>query len=144
MNLPRITIVTDRFLPDWVAARTIGLVVLVRPKYKDDIPLLKHEYTHVKQWYKWTSLSFLLFLILGLALPSYTDIITEMSIMSMGVFAMMYISNKSFRLHAEAEAYAMQHKCGGNLDLMASRLAHPGYKLDIDVITAKEEIKKYL
>jgi hypothetical protein len=42
---------TDKFIPERFAAYTIGFVVLIRPRSKNDVGLLYHELTHVKQFW---------------------------------------------------------------------------------------------
>ena len=137
-------IYTNKLLPEWVGARAIMFLVLIRPKYRDDKGIHEHEYTHVKQWYKWTGLALSLFLLAGLALPEYWQIIASASVLSTALFAMLYQFSTSFRLEAEAEAYAAQVKAGADLDKMAKHLANPNYKLGISELEAKLEIQKYL
>lgn len=139
-----LTIYTDRFLPSWVGARAIMFLVLIRPKYRDDKGIHEHEYTHVKQWYKWTGLALLLFLLAGLAIPEYWQIIASASVLSTALFAMLYQFSTSFRLEAEAEAYAAQVKAGADLDKMAKHLANPNYKLGISELEARLKIQTYL
>lgn len=39
----RLVFYTDRIIPERFAGLTIGFVVLIRPKYRDDSGLLAHE-----------------------------------------------------------------------------------------------------
>ena len=138
------TIYTDRFMPDWVGARAIGPFVLIRPKYKDDKGIHAHEYTHVKQWYKWTALWAILVTLALLALPEYISVIAPLYGLSLGIFPVMYSLITSFRLESEAEAYAAQVKAGADLDKMAKHLANPNYKLGISEVDAKVELQRWL
>lgn len=49
-----------KFRP-WAAGTTIGFVIFIRPKYKDDIGLLEHEKTHVLQCYRYLFINGLLY-----------------------------------------------------------------------------------
>ena len=138
------TIYTDRFMPDWVGARAIGPFVLIRPKYKDDKGIHAHEYTHVKQWYKWTALWVILVTLALLALPEYISVIAPLYGLSLGIFPVMYSLITSFRLESEAEAYAAQVKAGADLNKMARHLANPNYKLGISEEEAKAELQRWL
>lgn len=140
MMLPHLTIYTDRFIPDWVGARAIGPFVLIRPKYRDDKGIHAHEYTHVKQWYKWTALWAILVTLALLGLPEAAHVIVPFYGLSVGIFPLMYVLVKSFRLESEVEAYAAQVKAGAELERMAKHLANPNYKLNITEKEARERI----
>jgi len=45
-------IYTDKLIPKRFAGYTIGPVILIRPSYRDDGPLLVHEKVHVKQFWR--------------------------------------------------------------------------------------------
>jgi len=45
-------IYTDRFIPNRFAAYEFGPFVFIRPKYKNDLGLLHHELTHVRQFWR--------------------------------------------------------------------------------------------
>jgi hypothetical protein len=72
-------IYTDNLIPARFAAVTIGTVILIRPKYKDDVGLAEHEKTHVRQ---------------------FLDNITS--------YPFRYKFVRGWRLKYEAEAYAVQ------------------------------------
>ena len=140
----KLTIYTNKLLPEWVGARAIMFLVLIRPKYRDDKGIHAHEYTHVKQWYKWTALWAMLVTLALLALPEYVNIIAPLYGLSLGIFPVMYSLITSFRLESEAEAYAAQVKAGADLNKMAKHLANPNYKLGISEEEAKAELQKWL
>ena len=50
MILPHITVYTDS-LDDGVGGTTKGPLIFIRPQYKDDVGIHKHEEVHVTQWY---------------------------------------------------------------------------------------------
>ena len=77
-------IITNHFIPKRYAAYTIGFVILIRPEHKNNFALIEHEKQHVKQFYR-----------------------------SFGWNGLFYISSKSYRLHAEAEGYAVQYVRNG-------------------------------
>ena len=77
--LPAIVFYTDKLIPKRFGAYTIGPIVLIRPKYKDNEGLLQHELTHVKQMYR--------------------------TLLLHGLF---YLLSKGYRLRAEVEAYRVQ------------------------------------
>ena len=138
------TFYTDCFMPDWVGARAIGPFVLIRPKYKDDKGIHAHEYTHVKQWYKWAALWAILVTLALLVLPEAAYVIVPFYGLSVGIFPLMYALITSFRLESEVEAYAAQVNAGADLDKMAKHLADPNYKLGISEEEAKGELQKWL
>ena len=45
--------VVKRLLPKWAIGQAIGNSIFVLEEYKNDTRLLKHEYTHVKQYRRW-------------------------------------------------------------------------------------------
>jgi len=51
-NYPYIIIVTDVTIPKRFAAIVRGFFIFVRPKYKDNIPLIEHEKVHVQQFWR--------------------------------------------------------------------------------------------
>ncbi len=142
--LPHLTIYTDRFMADWVGARAIMFLVLIRPKYKDDKGIHAHEYTHVKQWYRWGGLWALLVTIALFIFPDSVQVIVPFYALSICLFPLMYVVIPSFRLEAEAEAYAAQVNAGADINDMAHRLASPNYKLDISDEEAAMLLLEYL
>jgi hypothetical protein len=143
VKLPHLTIYTDN-LPPNVGGTAQAFVVKIRPKYKDDKGIHDHEYVHVKQWYR---LLFIWLLAVGLAVASewvpleYAGV----AIAGVGLHGLLYLLIPSYRLEAEAEAYAAQVKPDrSDLDLMAYRMALPSYRLGITQEQAKAEIEDWL
>jgi hypothetical protein len=145
VNLPHLTIYTDN-LPPNVGGTAQGFLVKIRPKYKDDIGIHNHEYQHVKQWYKamaaWVVFSMLL------VAGTYDNLdysLAPLIFAGVGVHGFLYKFVRSYRLEAEAQAYAEQVKSGANLDDMAYRLvANDYYKLGITQEQAKVEIQRWI
>ena len=78
-------IYTDKFIPKKSVAITLGFIILIRPQYKDDIGLLKHEQIHVKQFWK-----------------------------SFCLFPLLYLLSSKYRLDSEVEAYREQLRYSEN------------------------------
>jgi hypothetical protein len=76
-----LTFYTDRFIPANSAGCARGPVIFIRPKYRDDIGLLRHEECHVGQWWH-----------------------------TLGLHSILYLVSKAYRLKAEVEAYREQLK----------------------------------
>ncbi|MBI9110011.1 hypothetical protein [Maridesulfovibrio ferrireducens] len=98
-------IYTDR-MPKRFAGYTIGPVILIRPKYKDDAGLLAHEQKHVEQFW---------------AAPV--------------LHGVMYRFSKGYRLKSEVEAYQAQIECGMDINRAAKFLSGK-YNLGISVDAA--------
>lgn len=71
---------TDR-IPDKFGGYSIGPIILIRPKYRDDKGLLAHELVHRRQWFT-----------------------------SVGMSTLLYAMSRGYRLWAEVEAYREQLK----------------------------------
>lgn len=105
-----LTIYTDRILADWQGGQARGPLILIRPKYRGDEGIYRHELEHVKQWF-----------------------------FSVGMMSFLYLLSRTWRARYEAAAYREQ-TCwpdgkGGalTLDAAAARLALPGYDLGLTV-----------
>jgi hypothetical protein len=144
MMLPHLTIYTDNLSPN-VNGRTNAFVVRIQSRCKDDIGVHNHEYTHVKQWYKmliiWLMFSALL--VAG-TYDSLGYALAPVAVAGIGLHSLLYFFVRSYRLEAEAQAYAAQVKSGANLDDMANDLADDSYKLNITKEQAKEEIQRWI
>ena len=104
--------VTDWFIPKRFGAVTIAFIILIRPKYKNDIGLFEHEKVHVHQFWR-----------------------------SLGLFGLMYRFSKKKRLQYEVEAYRKQLEYETNKKaskkIFADFIAN-NYNLNI---TSKEALK---
>ena len=87
-------IYTNLFIPKRYAARVIGPIILIRPASKDDIGLLNHEKTHVRQFYR-----------------------------TFGLYGILN-RFKKHRLNFEIEAYKEQLKYGGTVEAYADYLVN--------------------
>lgn len=145
MKLPHLTIYTDN-LPPNVGGTAQAFVVKIRHKYKDDVGIHNHEYTHVKQWYK--AMAAWVAIIALLTIATYDDLgfaLAPLSIAGIGLHGLLYLFVRSYRLEMEAQAYAAQVKPDrSDLDLMAYRMALPSYRLGITQEQAKAEIEDWL
>jgi hypothetical protein len=70
--------------------------------------------------------------------------LAPVAVAGIGLHSLLYFFVRSYRLEAEAQAYAAQVKSGANLDDMANDLAGDSYKLNITKEQAKEEIQRWL
>jgi hypothetical protein len=66
-------------IPKVHGACTRAFIVFIRPKYEGNLPLLEHELTHVKQFWR-----------------------------TFGLFPFLYLVSKKYRLKSEVEAYRTQ------------------------------------
>ena len=82
------------------AATTRICFIFIKPEYKDDEGLYRHELLHVKQWAFTTLVS-------GLMLAAINPVLAGLSI---GVFGLLYTSVPDLRLWCEVEAYDEQLK----------------------------------
>ena len=104
----RLVFYTDRIIPERFAGLTIGFVVLIRPKYRDDSGLLAHELVHVRQFWR-----------------------------SCGLSMLLYEISKSWRLRYEVEAYKAQMACyPDNRAMIFAGFLSEKYRLDITQIQA--------
>jgi hypothetical protein len=144
MTFPYLTIYTDN-LPPNANGSTNAFVVRIRSAYKDDIGVHNHEYTHVKQWYKMLTI-WLMFsaLLVASTYESLGYALAPAAVAGIGLHSLLYLFIRSYRLEAEAQAYAEQVKAGASLDDMANDLAGDSYKLGITQEQAKEEIQRWL
>lgn len=94
---------TDKFVPTWAAGCARGPLIFIRPKYKNDIGLRMHEWTHVKQW-----------------------------LMTFGVHSMLYLMSKRYKLWAEVQAYKEQLKfCLTDKSELFAGFISSNYGLDV-------------
>ncbi len=81
-------------------------VILIRPKYKDDLGLLEHEKVHVKQ--------------------AWRNVFPP-------IHAIRYSLDKSYRLDCEIEAYRKQLEHSPGNELLFASFISTDYALDISV-----------
>lgn len=70
---------TNWFIPKKFSGMTYGFIAFIRPHLFDDVGLLAHESTHIKQWWR-----------------------------SFGLGPFLYLLSKNYRLKWEVEAYRAQ------------------------------------
>jgi hypothetical protein len=93
----------NRFIPTRFAGITYCFVILIRPTYRDDVGLLEHEKTHVKQFWR-----------------------------SLGLLPLLYEISKSWRLKLEVEAYRAQAACYAD-DRMSQFAKFLATKYNLDI-----------
>lgn len=91
---------------------TQGPVIKILPKYKDDIGLLEHEKTHVRQWYFWLAVGLLLGTMLTLLVsPSLWPLFG----LAPFLHQLLYKFVRPYRCWCEVQAYRKQIAVGGYL-----------------------------
>jgi len=68
-------------IPDWQGGYARAWFIRIRPKYRDDIGILEHEKIHVKQFWR-----------------------------TFGLYGLLYLCIKKYRLWSELKAYREQLK----------------------------------
>ena len=68
-------------LPENIGGCTNAFIIRIKPKYKNDLGIHKHEIYHVKQWYR-----------------------------TCGLHSFLYLFSKKYKLKSEIEAYKEQLK----------------------------------
>ena len=120
MTYPR-TFYTTRCLDAWQAGRCLGPIIIIRPKYKDDVGLYKHELEHIKQGFR-----------------------------TLGLHAILYNISDRYAMWAEAKAYAEQMKWPdrfGNkmtIEDAANRLASREYGFGLTIEEAKWKLMQMM
>jgi len=97
---------TDRFIPERYSAINLFFVILIRPKFRNDVGLLAHERVHTRQVLR-----------------------------SFGLHIIMYHLSKNWRLKSVIEAYKVSVKYGMKIDRAALLIAS-NYDLEISPTNA--------
>ena len=115
---PYLLFYTDN-IPSGSAGCANAFVIRIRPEYKNDEGILRHEAEHVRQW--WCTL---------------------------GLHSLLYLLVKSYRLYAEVRAYREQLKYLPAINhVEQSRKLYAGfisrdYGLDISVEEAENKLRR--
>lgn len=144
------TIYTDD-LPEDIGGRANAFIVRIKTKYKDDVGIHNHEYTHVNQFWIASILSCaaiaLVVYALNLDYPFDHSFIYPYILAGFATHSLLYKFVRPYRLYAEAQAYAAQAvpfppaiPSKDQMNLMAWRLALPLYDLNITQRQAYDEI----
>lgn len=111
---------------------TQGPIIKILPKYKDDIGLLEHEKTHVRQWYFWLAVGLLLGTMLNLLVsPSLWPLLG----LAPFLHQLLYKFVRPYRCWCEVQAYRKQIAVGGYLSndfAVAALVEKYGLKLSAD------------
>lgn len=99
--LPYLLFYTDD-LPKSIGGRANGPVVRIRPRYRNDAGLHRHEEEHVWQWY-----------------------------ITLGIHGLLYKFWRRYRCWSEAQAFGTQMGPGVSLAKLAERMAGSHYDLGI-------------
>ncbi len=100
-----LTFYTDWFIPEQSAGCARGPVIFIRPQYKDNRGLYKHEMIHVHQW-----------------------------IRTLGIHSFLYLLSDSYKLKCEVEAYKVQLQYCTDIELNTRRFARfIATKYDLDI-----------
>lgn len=130
-------------VPNKFAGVAFMCFIKILPKYRFDVGLLKHEMTHVLQWYFWLLISMLISLGLHFFNPEMFDdtVFGYGLIIGACLHGAMYTLIPKYKLFAEVMAYRVQlHYCDKDrVDLFAKFITER-YNLDVDI----EEVKKLL
>ena len=124
MKFPSITFYTER-LPSGVGGATNGPVVRIRPLYRHDVGIHKHEAEHVKQFW-----------VVGLVAAVVLALV-DVTLAPAGLAAhpLLYKFCRKYRLLCEVSAYKVQMQFPNaswarlSLDGAAQRLMAPRYDL---------------
>lgn len=117
---PNIVLFTNWFIPKRFAAYSYGPIILVRPKYREDLPLIHHEQVHSRQFWR-----------------------------TFGLHGIRYMFSKEYRFKSEVEAYGEQVKKMLELKMRPNeprfaRLIATHYNLDVTEQQALNAIHDYI
>ncbi len=132
---PSAVFYTDK-LPEGVGGDAHGPVVRIRPKYRSDEGIHRHELEHVQQWWVVSLVSVvLLAVVFGMSM---------MVLSAIGVHSLLYMLVRPYRQWAEVRAYRIQMRYPNasgvplSLDSAALRLTNVRYKFGLTVEQAKQ------
>lgn len=134
---PHLVIYTDDLGADF-GGTAKGFVIRIRPEYRGDQGLLRHELEHVRQFWRvgLAMTALLCAAVFGLDLhPAW---LISVAAAGMSTHDLAYSSSRRYRLWAEVRAYRVQMRypdaTGGYLSatVAAQFLAQPKYRLDLD------------
>ncbi|CAG8864061.1 hypothetical protein [Pseudomonas fluorescens] len=123
-------------LPEGFGATTQGPFVKVRPKYQDDVGLIEHEKTHVRQWYALMGLGLVIIgALMVLAWPAFWPA----GAVAPFLHPLLYKFVRPYRRWCEVGAYRKQVEVGGyvSTEFAVTALAEK-YDLDLDPRKASE------
>lgn len=138
------------FYTDWLPKSrggiALGPVALIRPKYRNDEGITRHELVHVEQFY----ILWIMLAVAGapLALWWFSDWTVVAKVVGLCVlgFPVLYLTSRSFRLAAEAAAYREQmcwpNSAGGYLSInKAAEFLTNRYWLGISMDEARASLQ---
>lgn len=122
-------------LPNGFGGTAQGPLIKLLTKYKDDVGLIEHEKTHVRQWYAVLGIGLLLCTLLMLLV---SPCLWPLYGLAPVLYQLLYKFVRPFRRWCEVRAYRKQIKTGGytNNDFAANALADK-YTLGLSVADAR-------
>ena len=117
---PNIVIFSNYGIPSKYAAYSYGPIILVRPKFKDDLALIHHEQVHSRQFWR-----------------------------TFGLHGVRYMFSKEYRFKSEVEAYGEQVKKTLELkqrpnERRFAKMIATLYRLDVTEEQALDAIYNYI
>lgn len=119
-------------IPKGLGGATQGPIIKILPKYKNDIGLLEHEKTHVRQWYFWLAVGLLLGTMLTLLVSPSLWLLFGLAPL---LHQLLYKLVRPYRCWCEVQAYRKQIAVGGYLSndfAVAALVEKYGIKLSAD------------
>ncbi|WP_307987774.1 hypothetical protein [uncultured Pseudomonas sp.] len=126
---------SSKKLPNGFGGTAQGPLIKILPKYKDDIGLLEHEKTHVRQWYAVVGFALLLSTLLTLFVsPALWPLYGLAPVLHQSLYRFI----RPYRRWCEVQAYRKQIESGGyaSHDFAASALVEK-YCLNLHINEAK-------
>ena len=94
-------------MPEKFGGITRFWFVTIRPKYKDDAGLLRHELTHVQQFWDCLFISMVILLVLFMTLQVHHEYYWLL-LLTPATHGIFYATCRSYRFMVEVDAYANQ------------------------------------
>lgn len=96
-------------LPEGFGGTAWGPLIKLLPKYKNDVGLIEHEKTHVRQWYAVMALGFLICMLLTLLVSPVFLVLCGVSPF---LHQLLYRLVRPYRQWCEVKAYRKQIEVG--------------------------------
>lgn len=134
---PHLVIYTDDLGADF-GGTAKGFVIRIRPKYRGDQGLLRHELEHVRQWWVSSLVTAALLCAPVIGFDLHPSWLFPAVVWSALPHRLAYLLSRRYRLWAEVRAYRVQMRypdaTGGSLSASraAQFLIQPKYRLGLD------------
>lgn len=123
-------------LPNGFGGTAQGPIIKILPKYKNDVGLVEHEKTHVRQWYALMAIGVLLCTMLTLFASSA---LWPVYGLAPCLHPLLYKFVRPYRRWSEVQAYRKQIATGGynNVEFAVTALIDKyGLRLSVDEVRA--------